>query len=144
MANKVNLLTNFAVRICWICRIILVRNGARFKNKLMGVIFNLRKINTNQYYKSDSLNAGIVARYMNTWGYKTTNSYNYCTYLNRGLLEAPREYILHGLVPGLNRAPFWSHPIGMHLVAMPNTYLAVYCNGSSFTQVPSAIWVASH
>jgi hypothetical protein len=29
-------------------------------------IFNLQKINTNQYYESDTLNAGIVARYLNT------------------------------------------------------------------------------
>ncbi len=33
------------------------------------------------------------------------NTYNYCTYLNSGLLEAPRKYVLHGLVPGLN----WAH-----------------------------------
>ncbi len=39
---------------------LLVRNGARFKNKLIGVMvnFNLQKINTNQYYESVSLNAG--------------------------------------------------------------------------------------
>ncbi len=30
------------------------------------------------------------------------NVYNYCTYLNSGLLEAPRKYVLHALVPGLN------------------------------------------
>jgi hypothetical protein len=33
---------------------------------------------------------------------KDDNAYNYCTYLNSGLLEAPREYVLDGLVPGLN------------------------------------------
>jgi hypothetical protein len=69
---------------------------------------------------------------------------NYCTYLNSGLLEAPHEYILRGLIPGLNWAPFWPLPMSMHLVATLTRYLAVYCNGSSFTLVPSAIWVASH
>ncbi len=46
---------------------------------------------------------------------------NYCTFLNSGLLEAPREYVLHGLVPGLNWAPFWPLPMSMHLVAMPSS-----------------------
>jgi hypothetical protein len=37
-----------------------VRDGARFKNKLMGVMvyFKPAKNNTNQYYESVSLNAG--------------------------------------------------------------------------------------
>ncbi len=45
-----------------------VSDGARFKNKLMGVMvsFNLRKINTNQYYELDSLDSGIAAGYVNT------------------------------------------------------------------------------
>ncbi len=34
----------------------------------------------------------------------------YCTYLNSEFLEAPREYILHGLVLGLDRAPFRPPP----------------------------------
>ncbi len=42
---------------------------------------------------------------------------NYYTYLNSDLLEAPCEYILHGLIPSLNWAPFWPHPMSMHLVA---------------------------
>ncbi len=29
-------------------------------------------------------------------------SNNYCKHLNSHLLGAPREYVLHGLVPGLN------------------------------------------
>ncbi len=37
-----------------------------------------------------------------------------------GLLRAPREYVLHGLILGLNWAPLWPHPISMHLVATPN------------------------
>ncbi len=43
-----------------------VRDGARFKYKLMGV-FNLQKNNTNQLYESDFLNAGscsILREYM--------------------------------------------------------------------------------
>jgi hypothetical protein len=43
-----------------------------------------------------------AAQYMDTGCYKVTNAYSYCNYLNSGLLEAPCEYILHGLVPGLN------------------------------------------
>ncbi len=67
-------------------------------------IFNLRKINTNQYYKLDTLDAGNGSmiheyRYMIL---QDDYAYNYYTYLNSGLLEAPREYLLHGLVPGLN------------------------------------------
>jgi hypothetical protein len=65
-------------------------------------IFNLQKINTNQYYESDSLDVGIATQYVNTHFYKMANAYNYCTYLNSSLLEASREYVLHGLVPGLN------------------------------------------
>jgi hypothetical protein len=44
----------------------------------------------------------------------------YCTYLNSGLLEAPREYVLHGLIPGLNWASYWPLPMSMHLVATPS------------------------
>ncbi len=65
-------------------------------------IFNLRKINTNQYYESDSLDVGITLQYMNTHFYKMAKAYDYCTYLNSGFPEAPREYVLHGLVTGLN------------------------------------------
>ncbi len=57
---------------------------------------------------------------MNAWHYKTTITSNYCTYLNSGLLEAPHEYVRHGLVPGLNWASFWPLPMSMHLVAMPS------------------------
>jgi hypothetical protein len=44
-----------------------------------------------------------------------------CTYLNSHLLEAPCEYILHGLDQGLDRASFWS--------PSPNVFLV--CHGSS-------------
>jgi hypothetical protein len=47
-------------------------------------------------------------------------AYNYYKYLNNSLLRAPREYVLHGLVLGLDWAPLWPHPISMHLVATPN------------------------
>jgi hypothetical protein len=43
-----------------------------------------------------------------------------CTYLNSGLLVAPCEYVLHGLVPGIDWTPFWPLLAIMHLVAMPN------------------------
>jgi hypothetical protein len=65
-------------------------------------IFNLRKINTNQYYELDSLDAGngsMIREYMIL---QDDYAYNYYTYLNSGLPEAPREYLLHGLVLGLN------------------------------------------
>jgi hypothetical protein len=42
---------------------------------------------------------------------------NCYTYLNSGLLKAPRKNVLHGLIPGLT--PFWPHPPSMHLVATP-------------------------
>ncbi len=97
-------------------------------------IFNLRKINTNQYYESVSLNVRNCKHITRThditweWAYN-----NYCTYLNRHLLGAPREYVLHGLDPGSNWVPFWPLPLSMPLVAMPNQYLAVYFSGSGFT-----------
>ncbi len=43
-----------------------------------------------------------------------------CTYLNSHLLAAPREYVHHGLVAGLDWASFWSLSPSMHPVAMPN------------------------
>ncbi len=57
----------------------------------------------------------IAIRYVNTWLYKMTNAY-----LNSSHLEAPREYVPHGLVPGLDWAPFWPLPMRMHLVATPS------------------------
>ncbi len=109
-------------------------------------IFNLRKINSNQYYESDSLDAGICTRYKNTRYYKTTNAYNYCTYLNSGLLEAPCEYVLHGLVPGLNWAPSWPLHMSMYFVTtvpQPSILLFIVMGQVSHL-APSAIWVASH
>ncbi len=43
----------------------------------------------------------------------------FCTYLNGFLLGAPREYILHGLNPGLNGASCW--------FCFPSTFLV--CSG---------------
>jgi hypothetical protein len=94
---------------------------SRMNSWVSWFIFNLRKINTNQYYESDFLSAGKATQYVNTWKYKTAMHDNYCTYLNSGLLEAPHEYVLHGLVPGLNWALFWPHPMSMHLVATPSS-----------------------
>jgi hypothetical protein len=39
-------------------------SDSRINSWLSWFIFNLRKINTKQYYESDSLNAGIVRDYM--------------------------------------------------------------------------------
>ncbi len=82
-------------------------------------------MNTNQYYKSVSLNVKnckhITGTHDVTWKWTYNND---CTYLNSHLLEAPREYVLDGLVPFLNRVPFWPLPLSMHLVAMPNP---VFC-----------------
>ncbi len=47
------------------------------------------------------------------------NTQCYYTYLNSGLLKAPRKYVIHGLVPSSNWAPLWPHPSSMHLVATP-------------------------
>ncbi len=97
-------------------------------------IFNLRKINTNQYYESVSLNVRnckhITGIHDITWEWAHNN---YCTYLNSQLLEAPREYVLHDLVPGLNWVPFWPLPLSMHLVAMPNPVSYCLLSGSGFT-----------
>ncbi len=60
------------------------------------------KINTNQYYESVSLSAGNNSMIRECMTLQDDTTYNYCTYLNSGLLEAPCEYVLHGLVPGLN------------------------------------------
>jgi hypothetical protein len=38
----------------------------------------------------------------NAYRYKTTMHDSQCTYLNSGLLVATREYVLHGLVPGID------------------------------------------
>ncbi len=62
----------------------------------------------------------IAIRYVNTQHYRQQMHNNYCTFLKSGLLEAPREYVLHGLVPGLDWAPFWALPMSMHLVATPS------------------------
>ncbi len=45
---------------------------------------------------------------------------NYCTYLNSHLLGAPREYVLHGLVSGLDCVSLRLPSPSILLVAMPN------------------------
>jgi hypothetical protein len=57
---------------------------------------------------------------------------NYYTYLNSGLLRAPREYVLHGLVPGLDWASIWPHSMSMHLVATPNPVSCCLLQGFKF------------
>jgi hypothetical protein len=84
-------------------------------------IFNLRKINTNQYYKSDFLDAGNC----NTLREHMILQDDKCILITvhtwtAVFLKHPCDYVLHGLVPGLNWAPFWPLPMSMHLVAMPS------------------------
>jgi hypothetical protein len=81
-------------------------------------IFNLRKINTNQYPETTSQE--LQAYYEGTRYNMRASCTNYYTYLNSYLLEAPRGYVLHGLVPGLNWVHLWPLPLSMHLVATPN------------------------
>jgi hypothetical protein len=52
------------------------------------------------------MNCLIVERYIcsngvDIYSYRTTVHDSQCTYLNIGLLVAPREYVLHGLVLGI-------------------------------------------
>jgi hypothetical protein len=44
----------------------------------------------------------LTTQYICAGHYKMTTTYDYCTYLNSRLLEAPRKYILHGPIPGLD------------------------------------------
>jgi hypothetical protein len=95
-------------------------------------IFNLWKINTNFCYESNSVRAvmaridsrmldKIQANYnANAYRCNTTMHDSQCTYLNSGLLVAPREYVLHGLVPGIDWTPSWPILMSMYLVATPN------------------------
>jgi hypothetical protein len=117
---------------------------SRINSWVSWFIFNLWKININQYYESDPLSAGVATQYVNTWKYKMAMHDNYCTYLNCGLLEAPHKYILHGLVPGLNWTLFWPHHKSMYLVATPSSVSCCLLQGFKFhTKCPSSIWVAS-
>ncbi len=45
--------------------------------------------------------SGTCNHCVGIYSYKTTVHNGQCTYLNSGLLEAPREYVLHGLVLGM-------------------------------------------
>ncbi len=58
---------------------------------------------------------------VNTCRYKVTMHNGQCKYLNSGLLMAPRKYILHSLVLGIDWTPFWPLLMSMHLVATPNS-----------------------
>jgi hypothetical protein len=85
--------------------------------------FNLRKINTNQYYESVSLDMKNYKVYSENVRYYTRKSTQYLLYI----LEQPsswstssREYVHHGLVPGLDGVSFWPPSLSMDLVAMFN------------------------
>ncbi len=51
---------------------------------------------------------------------------NVCTYLNIGLLVAPRQYVLHGLVLVAYWTRLWPLLASMYLVATPDPVCAVY------------------
>ncbi len=57
---------------------------------------------------------------VNIYRYRAIVHNGRCTYLNSGLLVAPREYVFHGLVPGVYWAYLWPPLTSMHLVATPN------------------------
>jgi hypothetical protein len=91
-------------------------DGARFKSKLVEVMvcFQLAKNKHQSILRIEFPECRKLQHV--TWIHDITRwqtHNNYCTYLNSRLLEAPREYILHGLVPGLNWAPFWPLPMSM-------------------------------
>jgi hypothetical protein len=97
-------------------------------------IFNLWKINTNQHYESVSLNVRNCKHNTRTHDITWERAYNnYCTYLNSHLLGAPHEYVLHGLVPGLNWVLSGLSLSACILLPCPTQYLAVYFSGSGFT-----------
>ncbi len=83
---------------------------SRINSWVSWFIFNLRKISIISIMDQYPWMQEIIAQYVNAHNYKTTITHNYSTYLNSGLLEAPREDVLHGLVPGLNWAPIVASP----------------------------------
>ncbi len=86
-----------------------------------GFIFNLRKNKHRSVLRIRFPERRKLRHIMRIHDITRWRAYNnYCTYWNSHLLEAPREYVLQGLYPGLNWAPFWPLPMSMHLVATPN------------------------
>ncbi len=84
---------------------------------------------------------GLQHENVNTCKFRTAVHNGYCKYLNSGLLEAPREYILHGLVPAIDRTPLWTFLMSVHLVAMPQCLLL---SGWLLTNVQINITTTSH
>ncbi len=94
---------------------------SRFKNKLMKVMVNFLPAKNKQQsatWISSDIIQGISIEHtkLSRQKYAIIN----CTYLNNHLLAAPREYVLHGLIAGLDWACFWSLSPSMNPVAMPN------------------------
>ncbi len=116
--------------------LVTVRGGARFKYKHMRVMFILtcRKINTNQYYKLDSLKVGDCSM---LWEYMTLQDVEHIIITVHTwtaiFLKHPRNTSFMALFQA------WTEPhTGLSLWACfllprPTQYLAVYCNGSGFT-----------
>jgi hypothetical protein len=86
-----------------------------------------------RYVCSKSMNIALQNKYIYT---------RQCTYLNISLLEAPREYILHGPLLALYWAWLCPHS-GSHACPEDADY-SLNDSGLSFTQRPFAFWVASH
>ncbi len=83
--------------------VMLVRDSARIKYKLMYVmVYFLPAKNKQQLLSCIGFpDIGMVVRHVDIRQYND-KVYNYYTYLNSDLLKAPRKYLLHGLVPGLD------------------------------------------
>ncbi len=103
-------------------------------------IINLPKINTNPYYKSDSLDAGIAICYVNTQHYRMTmhiiEQRSSCS-TSRICPSWPRSRLK--LSPIL--ASPYEHASCCH--AQPSILLFIATIQVSHL-APSAIWVASH
>jgi hypothetical protein len=99
----------------------LVRDGARFKHKLMGVmVYFLPAKNKHQSVLRIRFPEHRKLQHI-TWIHDVTRcSAHNNTYLISRLLEAPCEYILYSLALGLNWPPFWPLPMSIHLVATPS------------------------
>ncbi len=108
-------------------------------------IFNLWKINTNKHYESDSLNAGnsnMICEYMTLQDDKSIiiTVHTWTAVLLKHLANTSFMASFRASTEPHSGLSLWA----CILLPRPAQYLAVYCNGSSFTFSTFAIWVASH
>jgi hypothetical protein len=117
-------------------------------------IFNLQKNNTNQYCNIQTYKHNNQRQHNQAWViycgqlmaiFSLTQlcNHKFCTYLNGYLLEAPREYARHGLIPGWDWTSCWLSSTCI-LLFWPTQYLAVCSNNSCFTHVPSLANQTAH